>query len=87
MSAASSPDCPLWRKNRELIAQRSLQKSRLVQPVWEPSVGWLTPSERQILEENDRLPDGYLTVDERQRGFRLTHKIFKEICDGSKTFR
>jgi hypothetical protein len=52
--------------------------------VWEPSVGWLTPSERTMLEENDCLPEGYRTVDERKRGYRLTHTKFKEYQNGRK---
>jgi hypothetical protein len=84
MNAADEQVLGLFQRNRELISQRKARKSRSLQQVWEPSTGWLIPSERQLLEENDRLPDGYRTVDERKRGYRLTQAKFKEICDGSK---
>lgn len=82
MNVAEEQVLGLFQRNRALISQRKAQRSRSLQQVWEPSYGWLTPSERKLLEENDRLPDGYKTVDERQRGYRLTHAKFKEYQNG-----
>jgi hypothetical protein len=84
MSGGEGKVLDLFQRNRDLMSQRKIQRSRSQQMVWEPSVGWLTPSERTLLEENDCLPDGYRTVDERKRGYRLTHTKFKEYQDGRK---
>jgi hypothetical protein len=84
MSGGESKVLDLFQRNRDLMSQRKIQRSRSQQMVWEPSVGWLTPSERTLLEENDCLPEGYRTVDERKRGYRLTLIKFKEYQDGRK---
>lgn len=85
MSVAEKQVLGLFQRNRDLISRRKIQRSRSQQMVWEPSVGWLTPSERTMLEENDCLPKNYRTVDERKRGYRLTQIKFKEYQDGRKT--
>jgi hypothetical protein len=84
MNGGESKVLDLFQRNRDLMSQRKIQRSRSQQMVWEPSVGWLTPSERTLLEENDCLPEGYRTVDERKRGYRLTLIKFKEYQDGRK---
>jgi len=84
MSGGESKVLDLFQRNRDLMSRRKIQRSRSQQMVWEPSVGWLTPSERTLLEENDCLPEGYRTVDERKRGYRLTLIKFKEYQDGRK---
>jgi hypothetical protein len=87
MSGGENKVLDLFQRNRDLMSRRKIQRSRSQQMVWEPSVGWLTPSERTLLEEeeNDCLPEGYRTVDERKRGYRLTQTKFKEYQDGRKT--
>ena len=84
MSGGESKVLDLFQRNRDLMSRRKIQRSRSQQMVWEPSVGWLTPSERTLLEENDCLPEGYRTVDERKRGYRLNLIKFKEYQDGRK---
>lgn len=81
MNAAEDQVLGLFARNREIMSQRKARKLKSQRTVWEPSVGWLTTSEREMLEEQGCLPDGYKTLDERQRGFRLTHQKFKEICN------